>query len=55
MDPDHIAQGRARWQQRYDQMAAAGRIADRDFTTLSGSEVDPVYGPTDGLDGADGG
>ncbi|MDQ1736958.1 MAG: isobutyryl-CoA mutase large subunit [Pseudonocardiales bacterium] len=55
MDPDHIAQGRTRWQQRYDQMAAAGRIADRDFTTLSGSEVDPVYGPTDGLDGADGG
>jgi methylmalonyl-CoA mutase N-terminal domain/subunit len=51
MDPHHIAQGRARWQQRYDQMAAAGRIADRDFTTLSGSEVDPVYGPTDGGDG----
>jgi methylmalonyl-CoA mutase N-terminal domain/subunit len=55
MDPDLIAQGRARWQQRYDQMAAAGRIADRDFSTLSGSEVDPVYGPTDGLDGAAGG
>src|SRR3954454_7277022 len=36
--------GRERWQRRFD--AAAKR--DADFTTLSGLEVDPVYGPPDG-------
>ena len=36
-------EGRQRWQQRYD----AARKRDADFTTLSGVEVDPVYGPTD--------
>jgi len=36
--------GRERWQRRFDQ--AAKRNAD--FTTLSGLEVDPVYGPPDG-------
>ena len=41
MDPDH---GRQRWQRRYD----AARLRDADFTTLSGLEVDPVYGPPDG-------
>ena len=44
MDPDAIAAGRARWQARYD----AARKRDADFTTLSGIEVDPVYGPADG-------
>jgi methylmalonyl-CoA mutase, N-terminal domain len=38
------AQGRERWQRRYDQ----ARIRDADFTTLSGLEVDPVYGPPAG-------
>src|SRR6201747_2489389 len=42
MDADEVEAGRARWQQRFD----AARTADRDFTTLSGAEVDPVYGPT---------
>jgi len=46
MDAEEIAAGRARWQQRYEQ----ARKADRDFTTLSGSEVEPVYGPTGGDD-----
>lgn len=41
MDAEEIDAGRARWQQRYD----AARKADRDFTTLSGLEVEPVYGP----------
>jgi methylmalonyl-CoA mutase N-terminal domain/subunit len=41
MDAEEIAAGRERWQRRYD----AARKADRDFTTLSGSEVEPVYGP----------
>ena len=36
--------GRQRWQRRYD----ASRLRDADFTTLSGLEVDPVYGPPDG-------
>jgi methylmalonyl-CoA mutase, N-terminal domain len=35
--------GRGRWQQRYD----AARKRDADFTTLSGVEVEPVYGPAD--------
>ncbi|HEY3633197.1 MAG TPA: methylmalonyl-CoA mutase family protein [Jatrophihabitantaceae bacterium] len=45
MDAEDIAAGRARWQARYD----AARKDDRDFTTLSGTEVEPLYGP----DGAD--
>ncbi|MGI8683097.1 MAG: acyl-CoA mutase large subunit family protein [Mycobacteriales bacterium] len=46
---DEIATGRERWQQRYD--AAAKR--DADFTTLSGLDVDPVYGPAEGEGVAD--
>src|SRR3954454_15255471 len=42
MDAEQIAAGRARWQERYD----AARKANRDFTTLSGIEVEPLYGPT---------
>ena len=38
---------RQRWQQRYDSALAAGKVRDADFTTLSGVEVDPVYGPAD--------
>ena len=36
--------GRRRWQRRYD----AARRREADFTTLSGLEVDPVYGPPPG-------
>ena len=36
--------GRERWQRRYDQ----SRKRDADFTTLSGLEVEPVYGPPEG-------
>src|SRR5919206_459622 len=36
-----------RWQQRYDAAVAAGKVRNADFTTLSGVEVDPVYGPAD--------
>jgi methylmalonyl-CoA mutase N-terminal domain/subunit len=42
MDAEHNAAGRARWQERYDK----ARKADRDYTTLSGEQVEPVYGPT---------
>jgi len=38
--------GRERWQARYDAALAKGQVRDADFTTLSGVEVDPVYGPT---------
>jgi methylmalonyl-CoA mutase, N-terminal domain len=44
MSPEEIAAGRARWQARFD----AARTRDADFTTLSGVEVAPVYGPRDG-------
>jgi methylmalonyl-CoA mutase N-terminal domain/subunit len=38
----------ARWQARYAAAAESGQVRDADFTTLSGMEVDPVYGPHDG-------
>jgi len=41
MDAEQIAAGRARWQQRYD----AAHRQDHDFTTLSGVELEPLYGP----------
>ena len=39
--------GRERWQQRFDKAMAAGQVRDADFTTISGTHVDPVYGPQD--------
>jgi methylmalonyl-CoA mutase N-terminal domain/subunit len=42
MDAEQIAEGRRRWQQRYD----AAPKAERDYTTLSGTVVEPVYGPS---------
>ncbi|WP_441250207.1 acyl-CoA mutase large subunit family protein [Kitasatospora sp. McL0602] len=44
MDADEIEAGRQRWQQRYDR----ARKRDADFTTLSGDDVAPVYGPPAG-------
>lgn len=44
MDADAIADGRRRWQARYD----AARKREADFTTLSGDPVEPVYGPRPG-------
>ncbi|GAA4248172.1 acyl-CoA mutase large subunit family protein [Dactylosporangium darangshiense] len=46
MDAHDIAEGRARWQRRYDD----ARKRDADFTTLSGTPVEPVYGPPEGAD-----
>jgi methylmalonyl-CoA mutase N-terminal domain/subunit len=48
MDADAVEAGRRRWQQRYDDAVAAGRVRDADFTTLSGAPVQPVYGPPPG-------
>ncbi|MEU5156165.1 methylmalonyl-CoA mutase family protein [Glycomyces sp. NPDC021274] len=45
MDAESIAEGRKRWEQRYE--SAARREAD--FTTLSGLETEPVYGPPEGV------
>ncbi len=41
MTGETAASGRERWQRRFDQ----GEKRDADFTTLSGLDVDPVYGP----------
>jgi methylmalonyl-CoA mutase, N-terminal domain len=41
-DPAEAA--RRRWQRRYEQ----SKVRDADFTTLSGLEVEPVYGPPPG-------
>jgi len=39
--------GRDRWQRRYDEALAAHKVRDADFTTVSGLEVAPAYGPAD--------
>jgi methylmalonyl-CoA mutase N-terminal domain/subunit len=44
MDSNEIEAGRQRWQARFDQAAKR----DADFTSLSGREVAPVYGPPEG-------
>lgn len=43
-----IEAGRNRWQIAYAEAQERGRVRDVDFTTLSGVEVDPVYGPREG-------
>jgi methylmalonyl-CoA mutase, N-terminal domain len=48
VDTEGIEAGRARWQARYDEALAAGRVGDPTPTTLSGVDVAPVYGPTPG-------
>lgn len=45
MDAAEIDAGRQRWQERYEASRAKGQVRQADFTTLSGMEVDPVYGP----------
>jgi methylmalonyl-CoA mutase, N-terminal domain len=45
VEASEIEAGRRRWQERFD----AARKRDADFTTLSGVEVDPVYGPPPGM------
>ena len=42
--------GAERWRERYAAAESAGRVRDADFTTLSGMEVDPAYGPADGAE-----
>jgi methylmalonyl-CoA mutase N-terminal domain/subunit len=47
VDAEQIEAGRRRWQGRLDAARRAGQIRDADFSTLSGIEVEPVYGPPD--------
>lgn len=46
--PAAPSSGRSRWEERYAAAQNAGRVRDADFTTLSGMEVEPAYGPTEG-------
>jgi methylmalonyl-CoA mutase N-terminal domain/subunit len=39
--------GRERWAAAFAEAEAKGQVRDADFTTISGLEVDPVYGPDD--------
>ncbi|HET6878005.1 MAG TPA: methylmalonyl-CoA mutase family protein [Jatrophihabitans sp.] len=42
MDEQQITAGAARWRERYEQ----ARKVERDYSTLSGEQVEPLYGPT---------
>jgi methylmalonyl-CoA mutase, N-terminal domain len=44
MTEETVGSGRERWQRRFED----GKTRDAEFTTLSGLDVDPVYGPPDG-------
>jgi methylmalonyl-CoA mutase, N-terminal domain len=39
--------GRERWAAAFAEAQAKGQVRDADFTTISGLEVDPIYGPED--------
>jgi methylmalonyl-CoA mutase N-terminal domain/subunit len=48
-----MAQGgadRQQWEAAYEAAVERGQVRDLDFTTLSGLDVEPVYGPPDGFD-----
>ncbi len=40
--------GLERWRRRYAEARAAGQVREVDFTTVSGAELHPVYGPRAG-------
>jgi methylmalonyl-CoA mutase N-terminal domain/subunit len=50
VDAHQIEAGRERWRARWEAARRTGQIRDADFTTLSGLEVDPVYGPSEDAD-----
>ena len=45
--PD-VEAGRTRWRHAYDAAVDSGRVPQRDFSTLSGTPLDPVYAPRPG-------
>jgi methylmalonyl-CoA mutase, N-terminal domain len=50
VDAHQIEAGRKRWRARWEAARRTGQVRDADFTTLSGLEVDPVYGPSEDAD-----
>src|SRR5690625_2867965 len=42
--------GRRSWDAAYRTAAENGKVRDADFSTISGLEVEPVYGPPEGSD-----
>jgi methylmalonyl-CoA mutase, N-terminal domain len=48
VDAERIEAGRRRWLARMEAARRDGQIRDADFSTLSGLEVDGVYGPPEG-------
>src|SRR6476619_7286811 len=50
MHAHDIDAGRSRWRTRYEAAEAHGDLRDADFTTVSGEEVDPLYGPRPGTE-----
>jgi methylmalonyl-CoA mutase N-terminal domain/subunit len=42
-----VGGGKERWAAAFAEAQAKGQVRDADYTTLSGLEVDPVYGPDD--------
>ena len=42
--------GEGRWRAAYESAESRGQVRDTDFTTLSGMDVEPAYGPADGAD-----
>ncbi len=40
--------GRSQWEAQYAAVLESGQLRDADFSTLSGEQVEPVYGPLDG-------
>jgi methylmalonyl-CoA mutase N-terminal domain/subunit len=45
-----VSESRKQWRAAYASAEANGKVRDADFTTLSGVEVDPVYGPDGEVD-----
>ncbi|MGB7449808.1 MAG: methylmalonyl-CoA mutase family protein [Ornithinimicrobium sp.] len=45
--------GRAIWEARYAEALAGGRVREADFSTLSGTQVAPVYGPEPEVEAVD--
>ncbi len=48
MDADSIERGRSAWSLRYAEALRSGAVSQPDPTTLSGSPLQPVYGPPPG-------
>ena len=48
-----VEAGRRRWREAYDAAVNSGRVPAGDFTTLSGTPLDPVYAPRPGDENED--